>query len=487
MTFYTISQLGPTRHRMPNGYLICLNVPIARTGQLVYRSAEVGIPGNAQGLVYIQRDPEEVFAPDAMASFNGVSITDDHPPVSVSSKNSRSYAMGQVQNIRRGSGSQSDLLLADFVISDEDLIGRILKGKVEVSCGYDCDYEITGPGRGRQVDIVGNHVALVKKGRCGPRCAIGDSAMAFRKKINGSLRKKITLASQIRSAFENDDGDALEAHLAALDDDPEMDGQMMEQGDAGASPGNINIHYGAKGMPALDMADISKMIGDAMKPITDSVKALDAKVDGMMTKYEIQPPGKIAKRSSASDTDQKAAKDALDAAQAAYDAAWGKEDDDEDTKKKAKMAKDSAVPSDLEAKALDAAFKAAFSLAEILAPGMRIPTFDAAASLSTSTDALCNFRRRALQKAMDEKATFDIIKPLTGDSLDVMQLSCDQAATTFIGAAEMVRLARRTKPAMTGDQRGGLTFHAQKAPMTPAEMNKRNREFAEKKRGVLGG
>ena len=44
----------------------------------------------------------------------------------------------------------------------------------EVSCGYDADYEQTEPGRGTQRNIIGNHVALVTRGRAGPRVAIKD-------------------------------------------------------------------------------------------------------------------------------------------------------------------------------------------------------------------------------------------------------------------------------------------------------------------------
>ena len=58
------------------------------------------------------------------------------------------------------------------------------QGVTEVSLGYDADYEQTAPGVGRQTNIIGNHVALVERGRCGPRCAIGDRQTVSDKESN---------------------------------------------------------------------------------------------------------------------------------------------------------------------------------------------------------------------------------------------------------------------------------------------------------------
>jgi len=90
-----------------------------------------------------------------------------------------------VVNPRRGDGDQSDLLVADLIIYDDELIRKIDDGKLEVSCGYNPEYfEILGEdnqpilGEGEQDNIIYNHLALVSSGRCGWRCSIGDSATA---------------------------------------------------------------------------------------------------------------------------------------------------------------------------------------------------------------------------------------------------------------------------------------------------------------------
>ncbi|MBP0974841.1 MAG: DUF2213 domain-containing protein, partial [Oscillospiraceae bacterium] len=43
---------------------------------------------------------------------------------------------GHAHNIRRGAGADSDLLLADLILTDPCLIDAVLAGKREISCGY---------------------------------------------------------------------------------------------------------------------------------------------------------------------------------------------------------------------------------------------------------------------------------------------------------------------------------------------------------------
>ena len=165
--------------REPEGYLLCLNVPVARTGTQDYLPEELGLaPGSfsfasGPGLVSVYRPEEEVFAPETMASFEGMPVTNDHPADGVDVENIRRLQMGHAHNIRRGTGEESDLLLADLIITDERLIEAILNGKREISCGY--TYELAEEnGRYIQRKIRGNHIAVVDAGRAGHRVSIKD-------------------------------------------------------------------------------------------------------------------------------------------------------------------------------------------------------------------------------------------------------------------------------------------------------------------------
>ncbi len=158
--------------REPEGYLLCLNVPVARTGSQEYLPEELGM-GSGPGLVEVQRPESEVFSPETIASFEGMPVTNDHPPDGVDIGNIRALQKGHAHNVRRGAGEESDLLLADLIITDPVLIDLILDGKREISCGY--TYELCEEnGAYIQRKIRGNHVAVVDAGRAGPRVCIKD-------------------------------------------------------------------------------------------------------------------------------------------------------------------------------------------------------------------------------------------------------------------------------------------------------------------------
>ena len=161
--------------RQPEGYLFCLNVPVARTGYQEYWPEELGL-GTGSELIKVFRPEDEVFSEATMASFEGMPITDDHPEEGVDITNVRDLSMGEVHNVRRGKGEESDLLLADLVIKDPRLIDKIMKeGKREISCGYTYDLVFEN-GQYIQRQIRGNHVAVVDAGRAGHRVCIKDNS-----------------------------------------------------------------------------------------------------------------------------------------------------------------------------------------------------------------------------------------------------------------------------------------------------------------------
>lgn len=182
MRAYYGSRFSPNQTATPEGFLICHNVPIARTGWYDYLGEEIGVTEMTGKVVRVYRSPEEVFSPAAMASFEGKILTDEHPPDLVTPDNATRYGRGTVQYVRQGSGTDSDLLLADLVVYDQMLIKEVQDGKREVSAGYECVYEplsSDGPNSDEQTfqqkQICGNHVAVVKNGRAGDRVAIKDS------------------------------------------------------------------------------------------------------------------------------------------------------------------------------------------------------------------------------------------------------------------------------------------------------------------------
>ena len=192
------AKLSPHMTESPEGFLICLGVPICRTGKQQYLPREIGEKGD--GLVDVYREEDEVFKPSAMASFEGKPVTDDHPSKEVDPNNYSSHMKGVVQNVRRGQGDESDNVVCDLVIYDAGLISKIKHGKREVSCGYDCKYVDNGDGTYHQADIIGNHVAVVDNGRAGKSVSIKDS------KPEGGRRRmaKKSIFARMFEAFAKD-------------------------------------------------------------------------------------------------------------------------------------------------------------------------------------------------------------------------------------------------------------------------------------------
>ena len=189
--------------REPEGYLICKDVPVARIGKQKYLGDEIGLSGrDADKEFEVFRPEDEVFSEATIASFEGMPITDDHPDDPVNVDNIHLYQKGHVQNVHRGSGKESDMLIADLVITDPNTIQSVLDGKREISCGYDYNMD-DSDGKFTQRQIRGNHVAIVDRGRAGHRVCIKDSAPNERRKRKVS--KRVTLLSKMFASFAKDE------------------------------------------------------------------------------------------------------------------------------------------------------------------------------------------------------------------------------------------------------------------------------------------
>src|SRR5271166_3724303 len=106
MKFYVKEKLGAVQSVTPEGFLLCEEVPIARTGTMIYGPDETPISVGPDGIVRIDRDAEEVFRPETIASANGKPVVDEHPEDGeVRPDNWRELAVGVTLNPRRGAGA----------------------------------------------------------------------------------------------------------------------------------------------------------------------------------------------------------------------------------------------------------------------------------------------------------------------------------------------------------------------------------------------
>ena len=161
--------------KTPEGFLICQDVPISRTGYQTYLSSEMfDNPENGHRAIPVYRPADEVFDIKSLASFEGKPVTNEHPDEDVTPENYSRYSCGHVQNVHVGTGKDSNKVLADLYITDPHLIHLIQHGKREISCGYYAEERRDASGRICQTRIRGNHVAVVKNGRAGKNVCIRD-------------------------------------------------------------------------------------------------------------------------------------------------------------------------------------------------------------------------------------------------------------------------------------------------------------------------
>lgn len=205
MKFLSRERLSQHKYKTPEGYLICVDSVLARTGKQTYRRDEV-FHDSDDSEIEVDRKPEEVFSEQTLASFENKPITVEHPDCDVTCENYKEYSVGFVRDVKRGTVDGQDVILGTLVIQDAKTIDEIEAGEhVELSCGYDCD--IKDEENPQQRNIRGNHVALCEQGRAG-NARIVDTA----DDMYGLVKEPTTryfLAKFFNEKWETDDNVAV--------------------------------------------------------------------------------------------------------------------------------------------------------------------------------------------------------------------------------------------------------------------------------------
>ncbi|ENV16956.1 DUF2213 domain-containing protein [Acinetobacter guillouiae] len=413
--FYTTGQIGRTRETTPEGYLLCRDVPIARIGKLMYGDGEVPVTADKDKIIIIERGEDVLFDPRTIASFEGKPVTDDHPDDWVNPENWKDLSKGSANNVRRGDDIDSDCLVADLLITDKATIDAVMAGKVEISLGYDADYTEISVGKGFQTNIFGNHIALVPKGRCGSRCKIGDSFMA---------KKKISFADRIRNLVKTKDADEAEKLAKAVEDEaPDIKTEDEDPEDeSGTQTGDAAVN----------------------REILKTLKTMDARLVAL-EKKKTKDSDDPEKKTEDEDEEAETKDDILKAEEAAKLSEQGVQNHTGDS------------------------LKQVLSRAEILVPGIKLPTMDSA----NNGKAVLNAKRSALKQAFATTDGQKAISPFIGGNTDFDAMSVATIDAAFIGASELMKQQNN----LAGVRTGISTRDFGRAPASPADINARNREF----------
>lgn len=451
--FYTTHKLGPKQELTPDGFLLCRDVPIARTGTMYYGPRELPeVPKGANDFLTVTRDESEVFRPDFVASFNGKPVTDNHPPEAVTPANWKRYAVGTVTHPRRGTGDLEDYIVADLLITDARAIENVRAGKREVSCGYDAKYEVIEPGFARQHSMVGNHVALVDAARCGPSCSIRDHQpqgedMHTRDHAAVDQRKRpvvdaIVTALKAVGIVKDENKAAVEAATSTALDSALPSGERDE---------HIHIHPGGQTVDAEARSQIA---------------ALDAKMTAGFDELKRLLSKDATEEEEEEEERKRREMETQDAAAAEFVRTMMDEVPTGTTEATIRATKDSSL--------LAESFQQTVSGAEILAPGIALPSFDKAAEPKATFDSMCKLRRRALDHASANPALKAIVETANGGKKFVVdQLSCAQVRGLFHASVGAVKAS---KAASTHDRGGAQDRKPVGGVASLAELNKKNRE-----------
>lgn len=300
MLAYYGTDISPNQTETQEGFLICRNVPIARTGTQDYLARELQLDGDPERTILVNRLPEDVFEAATLASFEGKPVTDGHPPENVSPENYASYAKGHVQNVRK----QGDYIVADLYVNDAALASDIRNAvKREVSCGYLCNYEPDGTGY-KQTHIRGNHVAVVPKGRAGATVAIKDAAPEAekgRKKMSDFWKSVLTaFGMAAKDASPEELNTMVTTTAKALDAAPAEKAPEAEPAKNGAEPAADEMverapkgdDIGSKLDRILEMLEAKARGGRGEHPLHDEGD-LDKMIEKLAGKEEKDPEAAV--------------------------------------------------------------------------------------------------------------------------------------------------------------------------------------------------
>ncbi len=299
MIGYYTSKISDNIGRTPEGFLVCRDAVIGRTGFHTYKGEELLREHGKDKLhelgfddvspaadIKVFRDASEVFHPDTIRSFEGKPFTDNHPPGFLTPDNVALYQKGHIQNVRKGDeplDSGDWPLVADIVVTDANLASRIENGERELSSGYGYSLKANN-GTLWQTDIVGNHEALVPKGRAGSDARIYDAAPADAEAQPKPVIPPTQKRYKMKNPFKHLLGLGVRAMAADASTDPEdLAEAVKEASKLELVPPSGNREGGGESREDVDTRRRARA-ADAEPDMDDHAKRMHAALDHVLSK-----------------------------------------------------------------------------------------------------------------------------------------------------------------------------------------------------------
>lgn len=246
-----------------------INGVIARTGIQVYSNAELGDFSEPLKLVNVYRPREEVLKEESLQSFINAPVTDDHPMEFVTVDNIKELGKGSTASYETYSKDGIDYIKAKLVVTDKELINKVINGKMELSAGYSQNLvKEKGEFEGvtynyKQTNIKINHIALVDSARCGSECKLVFDNNSKIVDGNTIMKGKTMVIKLNDSEFEV--VDAVANYIKSLE---------------------TKYNDACTEMTKKD-EDMEKLKAEKEEEIADVKKATDSKIEALLTAKEL--------------------------------------------------------------------------------------------------------------------------------------------------------------------------------------------------------
>lgn len=207
------------RHTDINGFVTIKGNPISKEGVFEYSGAQIGHE-DADRIFKVYRPGEELADPECIESFRLLPFINEHTMLGSEDEGMTPPERKGVEGmIGEDVYFDAPYLRGTLRIVSESLKNALAGGKVELSPGYRCVYEMTpGVFNGERYDAIqrkirGNHLALVDEGRTGPDVAVLDR-MTFT--VDSNTLKEAVMAEEMKDQEGSGGLDRIKALIEEL-------------------------------------------------------------------------------------------------------------------------------------------------------------------------------------------------------------------------------------------------------------------------------
>lgn len=274
-----------------NGFVTIKGNPISKEGVFEYSGAQIGLMGDDAYKVFkVYRPAEELADPECIESFRLLPFINEHTMLGSEDEGfTPSERKGVEGMIGEDVYFDAPYLRGTLRIVSESLKNAIDSGKVELSPGYRCVYEMTsGIFNGQQYDAIqrkirGNHLALVEEGRTGPDVAVLDK-MTFT--VDSATLKEAVMAEEVKDQEGSGGLDRIKALIEELKpllaEQAEAQAMLAELGlgKVEEEREEIEIDTAAPVAPAASDEEVVKL--EEIVKDEDKSAAMDAKINKLV-------------------------------------------------------------------------------------------------------------------------------------------------------------------------------------------------------------